>query len=138
MTVNFKILSKINLVHIKYVGFADFASTLSAARACTNDPRFSPSLPHFFDLGDVTGFEQDFAGFFAMQAELANTYPPEENDHLGVYFAPDGPAREMAELARKSWDGVPHMVLRILDDYDLALGVLGLSRADLEMHLASS
>ena len=135
MLVSFQILSDISLVHVKYRGFADFASTLAAAQACTEDPAFTPELPHFFDLGDVTGFEQDFAGFFAMQAQLAAVYPPKETDHLGVFYAPVGPAREMAELARKSWDGVPHMVLRILDDNDQAIAVLGLSRDDRAAHL---
>lgn len=136
MPVAFEILPSLNLVHVRYDGFADLASTAKAAEACSQHPDFQPDLPHYFDLSGATGFEHDFVGFFAMQAKLAEMYTPFGSELFVVFNAPDGPAREMAELARKSWDGVPQIVLRIVQTEAEALALLGLSPTALAEHIS--
>lgn len=134
MSVTFEILKDLGLVYVRYEGFADLASTLENAQACTTHPDFHPGIPHYFDLSGATGYEMDFAQFFQLQAQLADVYLPDGVEHLGVFHAPDGPPREMAELARRSWADVPQMVLRIVETQAQALAILGLTEDDLAKH----
>lgn len=131
MSVTFRILSHVNIVHVRYVGFAALADTITAAEACTTHPDFRPGLPHLFDLGGATGFEKDFPRFFEMQAKLAEAYLPHGVEQLIVFHAPQGAPREMAEMVRKTWEDVPQVVVRLTDRLHHALDILHLTPADL-------
>jgi hypothetical protein len=129
MPVTFRILPQINLLHVAYAGCAGLAETVQLAADCAAHPDFRSSLRHLIDLGAVTDFERDVPGYFAMQARVIELFPVVGEGFQSltmVVIAPPGPPRQMAEMVRRSWDGLDGAIVRIVEDEAAALSVLGL------------
>ncbi|MEL6958546.1 MAG: hypothetical protein AAGL89_06290 [Pseudomonadota bacterium] len=138
MPVNFRIFSEPALVYVRYDGYAWLQETIDASQACAADPRFRPTLPHLFDFSGVTGYEMDFGRFFKLQADLLEMYVPLDSEMLAAIHAPNRVAQEMAKLAKNFWDPVPGAVLRVMEDFDIALDFLGVSQTQFQRLLAQS
>lgn len=136
MPVTFRILPRFTLVLVTYAGCAGLDETIRGARACAADPAFRPSMRHLVDLRAVTGWERDFAGFMAMQAQLAGIFGWHRSAAMVVAIAPHAPAREMAGLVTRSWDGLTGPALRMALDEEQALSMLGLPEGSLADLLA--
>lgn len=126
MTVAVRILPEAGLVLVRYAGFATVEATLAALGRAAADPAFARCARHLVDLRHVTGFERDHARFFAMQARIAGHAPVLPAGLLVVYLAPTETAQRMAQMARKSWEGVGDMTIIVAADAEGAASVLGL------------
>ena len=128
MPVATRILPRASLVLVTYSGVAGIDESLAAIRDCAADPNFQSWFAHLVDLRAVTGYERDIAAFFAMQAQAIDHFPiTADHGHSFrmVMIAPPGPARGMAELVRRTWEGLGHAIVLVQEDEAGALAVLG-------------
>ena len=137
MPVTVRILHDHGLVVVRYDGEATIEGTLAALTGAAADPAFAASRRHLIDMRDVTGYERDFARFFAMQAQFADHVPARAGDLLAVYIAPGRPAQEMAQMAARTWDGHTDVAIRIVADSGDAGDLLGLAPGLVEALLAT-
>jgi len=115
MPIAFHILPHRNLVVGRYSGFAGLQETVQQAAECVAHPGFRPTMRHLVDLTEVTGDESDFPRHFAMQATVMEQLFVPGLDHVFVHLAPTRPGQEMARMVRRSWDGLDHLALRIVE-----------------------
>jgi len=111
---------------------AGIDETLAALDYHLPDPAFRSCRRHVVDLRALTGYEQDFARFFALQARFAELLPPDGGEMLVVFVAPTRMSQDMAELARRTWQGLSVVAMRVLEDLDQALELLGATQAELD------
>lgn len=131
MPIAFHVLAHRNLVVARYSGLAGLQETIEAAAECAAHPGFRPTMRHLVDLVGVTGYERDFPRYFAMQATVMEQFFVPGLDHVFVYLAPTRPGQEMAQMVRRSWDGLDHIVLRIVEHEGQAMTILGLKERTL-------
>lgn len=131
MPVTYRLVPSRNLVVVTFSGVAGLDETLQGARQTAQDPAFRPHMRHLVDLRAVTGWERDFPGFMALQARLMDVFRWRPAQALVVTIAPHRPAKEMAGLVNRSWDGLDGPLLRIVTDEDQALALLGLREGSL-------
>lgn len=127
MPVSYRILPSLDLVVVTYRGIAGLAETMDQAEACSRHPDFRPSMRTLVDLTLVTGHERDFPEFFRMQARLMETYSRGLGEQLFVYLAPTPIAQSMAQMVVRQWEGLGHMILRLVEEEDQALALLGIA-----------
>jgi hypothetical protein len=126
MPVSFRILPRFNLIIATYSGFAGLEETIERAAECARHPDFNPAMRHLIDVSRVVEVERDFPRFFAMQGKVMEDFPPIGNDQMFVFYAPTRPGQEMAQMVRKSWDGLDWAVVVALEDEAQVLTLLGL------------
>lgn len=125
MSVSYRILPAQNLVHVSYTGQIDLASTLERMAECAADPAFRPWMRHLVDLAAVTGFDRDFVGFLELQAKAITMFP-QQHDMLLLFHAPTRIGQDMAALARRTWEGLDRVIVRVVTRESEALTLLGL------------
>jgi hypothetical protein len=125
MPVSYRIFPEHALVLVTYAGVAGLAETTRLADLCARDPLYSASLRHLVDLRRLEDYERDFVGYFSMQAEVMRSFQPHP-DQMYVYIATNRPGQEMAQLVRRSWDGLNWAITRIVTDEAQAIEILGL------------
>lgn len=127
MPVSFRILPHRALVLVTYTGMAGLQETIERTAECASHPDFRPTHRHLVDVSRITGYERDFPGFFAMQAKVMESYPPPlGHDQMFLFLAPTRAGQEMAQMVRRSWDGLDAIIVRIVEDEAQALALLGL------------
>ena len=126
MPVLTDVLSRYNLALFSYSGQVTFAETLAAIAAVARHPDHHDTMRQLCDLAAVTGVEQNFPELIKMQARMAEDMLPHHGEKLVVFHAPTPEAQKMAQMARKSWEGLGAVVLRIVDREEEALELLGL------------
>lgn len=126
MPVSFRILPQRALVLVTYTGVAGLQETIERTTECASHPDFDPAFRHLVDVSRITGYERDFPGFFAMQAKVMESYPPQAQDQLFLFLAPTRIGQEMAQMVRRSWDGLDWAIVRIVEDEGQAMTLLGL------------
>lgn len=131
MPVSYRILPHRNLVLVTYTGVAGLRETIERTAECASHPDFRPTHRHLVDVSRITGYERDFPGFFAMQAKVMESYPPLGHDQLFLFLAPTRVAQEMAQMVRRSWDGLDWAIVRIVEDEGQALNLLGVAELSL-------
>ncbi|MFN3642385.1 MAG: hypothetical protein ACK4TB_05595 [Gemmobacter sp.] len=129
MTVSIRTLPRHGLVVVRYAGLATVADTLAAAAEAMRDPAYALAPRHLVDVTRITGYERDFPAFFAMQARLADHVPAGRGELIVAYAAPTRAGQEMAQMARKSWEGSGPVIIRVAPDIAGALDMLGLAHA---------
>ncbi|NAZ36027.1 hypothetical protein [Rubellimicrobium sp. CFH 75288] len=132
MPLAFRILPAARLIHVRYWGVAGIDETARGLRICLGHPEFRPGLRHLVDLRAVTGYERNYAAFLRMQAELSGPLIEGAEETIMVMVAESPPARAMAGLVMRSWDGVLGAVIRLQDGIAGALEILGLPPDALE------
>lgn len=125
MPLRYDIDAERRLVLVEYWGRAGIDESVEAFSRYAVDPNFSPGQIHLFDLHRVTEVEQDFPKFMQLQAQAVGTVGIEAMPSMLIYFTPNETARRMAEMARKSWEGLDGPTLAILEDEAEALAVAG-------------
>ena len=130
MPVRFRILPRHAICAVTFSGQVGIEETRASVEECTRHPDFRPGMRHVFDLTGVTGVERDYPAYLALQAKALENLGPQPQDSLLVYVAPTRPAQEMAELIRKSWEGLDWALVRIVIDPAQALDLLGLPERD--------
>ena len=88
MPVGFRILPQHALVLVTYSGVAGLQETIERTAECARHPDFDLRFRHLVDVSGITGYERDFPGFFAMQAKVMESYPPQGQDQIFVFLAP--------------------------------------------------
>jgi hypothetical protein len=83
------------------------------------------------DLSRVTGVERNFPELLKMQARFVETLLPAGRDLLVTFYAPTRAGQELAQMARKSWQGLEALVVLIHEDEAEALALLGLRERSL-------
>lgn len=126
MTLEFRIFPQMELILVTYSGIAGLQETIEKTAECAQHPDFRHTMRHLVDLSRIEGYERDFPGFFVMQARVMDTFPPVGTDQIFVFYAPGRVAQEMAQLVRRSWEGLDWAIVRIVSDEEQALAVLGL------------
>ena len=125
MPLDVRLVPHRNLLVATYLGFAGLQETITASEAISRQPGFHPRMRHLVDLSGLTGYERDFPGFFAMQARLNESFASVPSELVIAFVAPSRIAREMAQMARRGWDGLDLAIIRIFEDEEKALGFLG-------------
>ncbi|MBI1217547.1 MAG: hypothetical protein GC186_03275 [Rhodobacteraceae bacterium] len=125
MAVSFRILTERGLVYVLYEGFARLEDSFHAFSAYAQHPDCRPGQRQFVDLSGVTAVERDFVGVIALQAMKAEVFVAQGVQTLVAYYAPSEPARTLAALAIRSWDGTSGVVPRIFETEEAALAFLG-------------
>jgi hypothetical protein len=136
MPVAFRILPSRALVLVTYSGVAGLQETIERTAECARHPDFDLRYRHLVDVSRITGYERDFPGFFAMQAKVMESYPPQGQDQIFVFLAPTRQGQEMAQMVRRSWDGLNWAIVRIVEDEGQALDLLGLREHSISELLA--
>ncbi|MFN4058845.1 MAG: hypothetical protein ACK4HW_11805 [Roseinatronobacter sp.] len=133
MGIAFRILPDLGLIAVRYEGVAQLQETMVVLSACAAHPDFHPAFRHVVDLRAVTDFERDMLGFFKMQAQAIEKFPQnilgEFPFHM-VMLAPPGAPWEMADLVRRTWEGLGLTIVRVVDTPDAVVDLLGLRAKD--------
>jgi hypothetical protein len=138
MPLTFSILPRHTLIVACYEGIAGLDETIAKAAECASHPDFDPAMRHLVDLRALTGYERDFPKYFAMQATVMEKFLVPGGGHMFVYLAPTRAGQEMAQMVRRSWDGLDHIIVRIVEHEAEALAILGLRERKLADVLAST
>ncbi len=132
MPVDYKILDGFALVYVEYRGFATVAEGFESFGRYKADPARRSGQRHFIDLSAVTGFESDFGALFRLQATKAGSLMHDEHPTMMVYLAPTVVSQRMAHQILRSWEGLDGAIIRIAEDWDGAMDILGLPRPALD------
>ncbi|EKD60758.1 MAG: hypothetical protein ACD_54C00567G0001 [uncultured bacterium] len=106
--------------------------SMEVVAAATNHPDYRPAMRQLCDLSRVTGVERDYLALLRMQAKIVESLYTPESELVVLFYAPQRAGREMAQMARKSWEGLNSVLVLILDREAQALAVLGLPEMSLQ------
>lgn len=126
MPVSFKVLPRRNLVLFTYSGMVGLQESMEVVAAATRHPDYRQTMRQLCDLSQVTGVERDFPALLKMQARIVESLYTPESELVVLFYAPGRAGREMAQMARKSWEGLNSVLVLILDRESQALAVFGL------------
>lgn len=126
MPVTFKVLPRRNLVLFTYSGLVGLQESMEVVAAATRHPDYRPTMRQLCDLSRVTGVERDFPALLRMQAKIVESLYTPGSELMVLFYAPGRAGREMAQMARKSWEGLNSVLVLILDREPQALAVFGL------------
>lgn len=126
MPVSFRVLPLQNLVVFTYAGHLRLQEPAEAVTASTLAPGYRPGMRHLVDLAAVTGVERDWPALLRQQAQIAAALMPAGPDQQVVFLAPTRTGQMLAQMARRSWDGLGRVRILILEDEAEALAILGL------------
>ncbi|WP_172295636.1 hypothetical protein [Pseudoruegeria sp. HB172150] len=131
MSVTYRIYRELGLVYVRYEGFVEFDATSDAVGRYIQDPDYRPGQKQFVDLSAATGYENDYAKLFALQAKKADAFL-KGLQCLIVYYAPTETSNTIARLAARAWDETASVIARVIDNEAEALAVVGLSETSIE------
>lgn len=131
MPVTFAILPKRHLVLFTYHGEVTMQEVIDVVAAATSHPAHRDGMRQLCDLSRVTRIEKDFAALMKMQAKLAENFVIRQADRIVVFYAPTPVARSIAQMAKKSWDGLNSVIVLMHEDEAEALALLGLAERSL-------
>lgn len=126
MPVATHVLPRLNLAIFVYSGQVRLAEALEAVGAVSRHPHHHDTMRQLCDLSGITAIERGPTELMKMQARLAEYMLPKRGEKLVVFYAPHPVARNVAHMARKSWDGVDSVLVRVVETEEQALALLGL------------
>jgi hypothetical protein len=126
MGVTLLVRPDLGVVLLRYAGLVTVAGSQAAFHAAVADPGFARCRVHLVDTREATALDRDFVRFFALQAEIAGQLPGMGHDVLAVFLAPGPVGQAMAAMARRSWDEVSGMSIRVALDPEGAAGIMGM------------
>ncbi len=128
MSVWYQVLPQLNLAVFTYSGHITFAEALAAVAAVARHPDHHDTMRQLCDLSGVTGVESGFLALMQTQARMAESLLPASGERIVVFYAPTVAAKKLAQTARKSWDGLDQVLVRVVEREDHALALLGLKQ----------
>lgn len=131
MPVEFTILPQHNLALFTYSGLVTFQDSANVVAAAAAHPNHSPSMRQICDVSRVTGVEKNYFALLQMQAQIVDSIAPKGSERLVIFYAPGKAGQEMAQLARKSWEGLNSVIILVQDDEAAALALLGIPQTRL-------
>lgn len=126
MPVTFRLLPHRNLALFTYSGEVTLQESMDVVAAAAAAPGYSPHMRQLCDLAAVTGVERDYAKLLKMQARILEDLLTQDMGTIVVFHAPTDAGRCMAEMARRSWDGLDTVVVLVQETEAGALSILGL------------
>ncbi len=126
MPVKFSILPHRALILFTYSGAVGLQESLDAVAACSAHPSYSPELRQLCDLTRVTSVERNSVKLLNMQAKVAENLRPGSTDLIVLFLATTPAGQQLAQSARRSWEGLNSVIVLIHDREDEALAMLGL------------
>ncbi len=135
MPVEYAFFTNPQLNYIRYHGHVTLDEITNALQQFSREPALEHGQPHFFDFSQITSYEINYPKFLKFMAKLVDIYPSSGGEQLNVFHAPSGPPAEMAEMARKPWDGSETILIRITHTREQAFDILGGVRHDLLAHI---
>ena len=138
MPVKFHILPQRNLILFTYSGMVGLQESMDAVSACARSAEYRPWMRQLCDLSLVTGVEKDFPKLLKMQAKFAEDLQDNGHDLIVLFYAPNKAGQELADMARRSWDGLNSVIVMVQTHEAEALALLGLreTRMDELMQVA--
>ncbi len=132
MPVTFKIIPKRQLILFTYSGLVTLQESMDIVAQSACDPQYQPWQRHLCDLSAVTEVERDFLRLMQMQAKIAETFQPQAHDRIVLFYAPTKAGQMMAEMARKSWEGLNSVLVMVQHSEAQALAMLDLPEQNLQ------
>ncbi|NEY88949.1 hypothetical protein [Tabrizicola oligotrophica] len=129
MPVHTEVLPRFNLALFFYSGQVTFDEARGAVAAVSRHPDHHDTMRQLCDLSEVTGVERDFPELMKLQARMAEDLMSHRGERLVVFYAPTSAGQALAQMARKSWDGLDIVLVRVVEREDQALALLGLKHA---------
>ena len=131
MPVSFKILPRRNLVLFRYSGMVTLQESGEIVAKAAAHPDHRAGMRQLCDLSAVTGVERDFPALLRMQARMAEDLHSRSGDLFVVFYAPTPIGQDMAQMARKSWEGLNSVIVLVQNRESDALALLGLPETSL-------
>lgn len=131
MPVSFKILPQRQLALFTYSGFVGLAESRDAIGACARHPDHKPWMRQLCDLSLVTGVERNFIELLKMQAKIVEDLLAVGQELVVLFYAPTRAGQELAQMARKSWEGLDAVIVLIQDHEAETLALLGVPERSL-------
>jgi hypothetical protein len=125
LSLTYRIFPDRGLVFVRYGHRVDFSESGAVFAAYARDPDFRPGQKHLVDFSAVTEIDSDYTRLLALQAFKADTFVVPAGETLMVYYAPTPETYRVARWALRSWEGIPGVVVRLLNDEAAALAFLG-------------
>lgn len=126
MPVEFLCLSRAHLVLFTYSGRVSLQESATAVQAAAQHPDHRAGMRHLCDLSGVTDFERDIPALLKMQAKLVESLHVVAEEMQVLFYAPTAIGQQMAQMARKSWEGLHSVQVMVHPDETEALALLGL------------
>jgi hypothetical protein len=137
MPVCFHLLPSRNLILFRYSGFIRLDEPAAAVQASTQAPGFRPGMRHLVDVSQATGVDRDWPALLRQQADIASVMVPQGPEQLVLFYAPTRAGQWMAQMARRSWEGLNIVSVRVIEDEAEALALLGLPERSIAALLAA-
>ncbi len=138
MPVTFAIMPHRQLILFTYFGRVTIDEASEIVAQCARHPEYRPWLRQLCDVSGVTSVEQNFVSLLKMQAKFVETLQPDGHDLIVVFYAPTAVGKSMAEMARKSWEGLNSVIVMVQPNEAETLGMLGLREKSLPELLQSA
>ncbi|MFN3293352.1 MAG: hypothetical protein ACK4S2_06765 [Gemmobacter sp.] len=136
MSVTFRLLAPRNLILFRYSGQTRLHEPSEAVQASTRAPGYRPGMRHLVDLTHVTGVDRDWPALLRQQAQIAAALMPGGPEQLVLFLAPTRPGQVLAQMARRSWEGLDSIAIRVIEDEAEALALLGVPERSVAALLA--
>lgn len=137
MPVSFRLFPARNLILFRYTGHIRLPEPAEAVQASTQAQGFRSGMRHLVDVSEATGVDRDWPSLMRQQAEIAAVMVPQGPEQLVLFYAPSRPGQWMAQMARRSWEGLNIVSVRVIEDEAEALALLGLPERSIAALLAS-
>lgn len=138
MAVKFYILPEKSLCIVQYHGHVTISETMEEAQKCASHPDFSPSFRQLFDFSKVESHQEEMVEFFSMQAAMVDMYLPTKGELLAIFLVGSEASQEMANMVRKTWDGLDAVIIRILESEAEVMTLLGVTEATIDELIAKA
>lgn len=126
MPVSFRLFPSRNLILFEYSGHIRLTEPAAAVQAAAEAAGYKPGMRHLVDVSQATGVDRDWPALLRQQAEIAAVMVPQGPEQLVLFYAPTRPGQWMAQMARRSWEGLNIVSVRVIEDEAEALALLGL------------
>lgn len=126
MPIRFRLIASRNLILFDYHGHIRLTEPAEAVQAASVVAGYRPGMRHLVDVSQVTGVDRDWPALLRQQAEIAAVLVPQGPEQLVLFYAPTRPGQWMAQMARRSWEGLNIVSVRVIEDEAEALALLGL------------
>jgi len=128
---SYKIFQDPLLVYIRYYGRVELPDVAKALSQFSSEVSNYHRQPHFLDFSRVTDYNVDYTEFFKLMGELAEAYPMSRGEHLFVFYAPEGPPADLAEILCKPFLDSPTLIVRTARTLEHAFDILGQQRPEI-------
>ena len=127
-----------NLVYVRYTGFVTFQDSFDGFVAHFSHPDKKRGQNHLLDFTNITGVEDNYAHFMALQSEKTDMRQLLGDQVYLVLLAPTKVGLKLAHLIAKSWDGSDFVVPRVCENAVEALAILGQNETQIDHWLSAS